>query len=128
MKIDELIAAYLRLREVKAVERKKYEEKIAKVESSMVKIEAAILKQMQESGTQSFKTEAGTAYQTTRETTSMADWDAFFNYVKDNDSWELLERRASKVALRGFKEANDGDLPPGVNWSEERVVNFRKPA
>jgi len=36
-----------------------------------------------------------------------------------------MDIRASKTAIAQFKTATD-DLPPGINWRAERVVNFRR--
>jgi hypothetical protein len=47
------------------------------------------------------------------------------NHVQENDAWEMLERRVNKKTVEQFKDVND-DLPPGVNWSETQVVNFRR--
>ena len=56
---------------------------------------------------------------------SVADWDAVLDHIRENDAWEMLERRVNKTAVEQFKAVND-DLPPGVNWSETQVVNFRR--
>ena len=53
------------------------------------------------------------------------NWDTLLDHVKDNDAWEMLERRVNKTAVEQFKAVND-DLPPGINWSETQVVNFRR--
>ena len=76
----------------------------------------------------SVKTEFGTAYATVRTTASIADRDAFMDFVKANEEWALLEVRVSKTAVEQFRSANDDELPPGVNVREERVVNIRRSA
>jgi hypothetical protein len=38
----------------------------------------------------------------------------------------LLEVRVSKTAVEQFREANDDEIPPGVNLRVERVVNVRR--
>jgi hypothetical protein len=55
----------------------------------------------------------------------VADWDAFLDHVRENEAWEMLERRVNKTAVEQFKSV-EGDLPPGVNWAETQVVNFRR--
>jgi hypothetical protein len=76
----------------------------------------------------SVKTENGTAYTAVRTTASIADREAFMDYVKANEEWSLLEVRASKTAVEQFCESNDNALPPGVNMRSERVVNIRRSA
>jgi hypothetical protein len=125
MKLNELAEKYIILRDKKSQLKADYEGKVAELQSVMDKIEAVLLKTFEESGIESVKTSAGTAYRSTRTQASVADWDAFFGFVKENESWEMLERRCSKAAVEQYRAAND-DLPPGLNWREERVVNIRR--
>lgn len=123
--INDLVELYIKLRETKAVAKKAFEKKLAPVNSAMAEIEGKLLANMQQLGVDSFKTEGGTAYKSRRTSAKMEDWDVFFQYVLDNGASELLERRASKAAVEEFRDAHD-ELPPGVGWSEEVTVNFRK--
>ena len=125
MKLNELAEKYIILRDKKSQLKAEYDGKVAELESVMDKIEAVLLKTFDEAGIESVKTAAGTAYRSIRTQASVADWDAFFGFVKLNEAWEMLERRCSKSAVEQYKSAND-DLPPGLNWREERVVNIRR--
>lgn len=125
MKLNELAEKYIVLRDRKAQLKAEYDGKVAELDSVMDKIEAVLLRTFDEAGIESVKTAAGTAYRSLRTQASVADWDAFFNFVKENGAWEMLERRCSKSAVEQYKSAND-DLPPGLNWREERVVNIRR--
>jgi len=90
------------------------------------KIEAEVLRRFQERGIDNMSARGiGTAYRSTRASATVADWDSFLKHVQQEEAWELLERRVNKTAVEQFKAAND-DLPPGVNWSETQVVNFRR--
>jgi hypothetical protein len=73
----------------------------------------------------SVKTEAGTAYKSTRISVTTGDKDAFMEFVRTNDEWPLLEVRPSKSAVEEYRAAHD-DLPPGINWRAEQVVNIRR--
>lgn len=125
MKLNELVEKYIAIRDKRAQLKAKYEAKAAVLDGVLDKIEATLLKTFDDVGMDSVKTSAGTAYRTLRTTASVADWDAFFAYVKEHNAWEMLERRCSKTAVEQFRAAND-DLPPGLNWREERVVNIRR--
>lgn len=126
MKLSELVEKYIALRDKKAKMKAEYEAQVKNVEQVMDKIEAKLLEVFDSTGLESAKCETGTAYVSVRTSASVADKDAFMNYVKDNGEWSLLEVRASKTAVDQFKAANDDQLPPGVSWSAERVVNFRR--
>ena len=125
MKLNELVEKYIRIRDRKVKLKAEYEGKVAELDSVLAKIEAVLLKTFQDTGMDSVKTAAGTAYRSTRSQASIADWDAFLSHVRQNDAFELLERRCSKTAVEQYRAAND-DIPPGVNWREEQVVNIRR--
>lgn len=125
MKLSELVEKYIELRDKKAEIRHAYEEKANKIDAVLEQIEGTLLKAFDAAGLDSAKTSAGTAYTSTRTTASVADKDSFMDFVKANSEWHLLETRCSKTAVEQFKEVN-GEVPPGVNWREERVVNIRR--
>lgn len=123
--MDELVQRYIALRDAKDKIRKAYLAKVATIEGVMDKIEAHILGSFNESGIDSVRTAAGTAYRQTRTSASVADWELVLDYVRKNELWHMLERRVSKDAVEAFKSEH-GDLPPGINWREETVINVRR--
>lgn len=125
MKVNEIVESYIKLRDRKAAIKKEYDDKVAKIEKVMSVAEAVLLKHFDKTGAESVKTDAGTAYKSTRTSATVADWDAFLAHVQRTEAWEMLEHRASKRAVEEYKAAND-DLPPGINWSSEQVVNVRR--
>lgn len=127
MKMSELVGKYIEARERKAQMEAEFKMKTARLDEVMNKIEAKLMQVFQETGMDSVKTEFGTAYTTTRTTASVADRDAFMEYVRTNDEWPLLQVRASKEAVEQYKAIHE-ELPPGINWREERVVNIRRSA
>ena len=125
MKVDSLVEKYVQLRDKKASIKKEYDEKVAKYDEAMSKVEAVLLKHFEETGAESVKTGSGTAYKSSRTSATVADWDSFFEYVKGNELWHFLEHRANKKAVEEFKNEHQ-DIPPGLNWREEVVVNIRR--
>lgn len=125
MTVEELVKNYVALRDLKAQKKAAYEAEVGKLTELMSKVETKLLELFRQMGVDSMKTGAGTAYIATRVSTTIGDWDTFLAHVKAHDAWELLERRCSKTAVEQYKAAND-DLPPGVNWSAEQVVNIRR--
>jgi len=124
MDYDQTIASYRALREAKERINAETREKLAVINKRMAALEAELLKHMEAEGLQNVRTPHGTAYQTTRTSVRVADKDAFLTSVREADAWELLDVRASKTGVKAFLEEN-GALPPGVDLSEERVVNVR---
>jgi hypothetical protein len=97
----------------------------AKLMEKLVAVENWMTAKAQEDGLESVKTNFGTAYWSTHHTATVASREEFFAYCKENDSWDMVEARASKLGVKSFIEAN-GAPPPGINFSSTRVFNLRK--
>ena len=46
--------------------------------------------------------------------------------VKENEAWDLMEKRAAKIAIRAFIEEKKL-VPPGVNYGTKKDLNVRRP-
>jgi hypothetical protein len=125
MKLSELVGKYIELRDKKSQLKSEYEAKAAKLDEVLTQIEGTLLKTFDTAGMDSVKTEFGTAYTTVQTSATVADADAFRRFVKENDAWEMFQNRVSKTAVEQYKAVHD-DIPPGLNWREERVVNIRR--
>lgn len=125
MKMSDLVAKYIELRDKKSEFKAEYDAKVGRIDEALDKIEAKLLEVFDTAGMDSVKTESGTAYVSTRTAASVADREAFMEFVRTNDEWPLLEIRASKAAVEQYKDVHE-DLPPGINWRSERVVNIRR--
>jgi hypothetical protein len=124
---SDVIKAYMKLRSQKADIEAEMKNRVAEVTAKMDKLEAYLHQQMHEQGVTTLKSEYGTAYISTIDTATVADWEAVIEYVKANDAYDMLERRVSKTAVRTYME-RDGAVPPGVNFGQRQSVNFRKPS
>lgn len=121
-----LVALYIKMRELRAARKDAYTLDDDKDKKRMERIEGELLLRFQTQGIDSISVNGvGTAYKTTKTSATVADWDAFFSHVLQNEAWELLEHRANKKAVEQHKIENE-ELPPGVNWNEITAVNFRK--
>jgi hypothetical protein len=121
-----LLKLFIGLRDRRAQRKAAYDEDDASDKERQNKIEIEFLRRFQDRGIDNVSArDVGTAYKSVRASATVADFDALLDHVRENDAWELLERRVNKTAVEQF-QAVDGDLPPGVNWSETQVVNFRR--
>lgn len=124
--IDQIIAKYIELRDRKAQLKAEFDAKLAPIQEAMDKAEAFILAKMDETGVSSFRTEAGTAYVSTRTSASIADRDLFREFLRNQeDPYVFLDMRANKTAIEEYATQTQ-DLPPGINWRVERQVGFRR--
>ena len=124
--IDKVIGTYLKLRGEKEAMEAETKKKVKDIKEQLVKIEAYLKEQADKTGVDSFKTANGTAFLTTTDFAQVADWDAVLEFVKEKDAYDLLEKRVSKTAVRGYIEL-DKAVPSGVNYGTRIDVNVRKP-
>ena len=123
--INAIVEKYIELRDLKAEKKKAYDDSVKEIEAALERAELFLLKKMNEEGLQSVSTGRGTAYKSTRTSATVADWDSTLGFIRDNELWQMLERRVSKTAVEEFRNINN-DLPPGINWREEVTVNVRR--
>jgi len=126
MKIDELVAKYIEGRDRKTALKQEFDAKVAKIDAVMDMIEGKFLEVLDANGMDNMKTAFGTAMIVNRTSVTVADKESFMEYIKSHDEWPLLEVKPSKTAVVDFKEASGGELPPGINWRSERVVQIRR--
>jgi hypothetical protein len=55
------------------------------------------------------------------------DRDAFFTWIKENDMFSMLTASASKDAVKEFMKEHGGELPPGLNYHSQYVINVNRP-
>lgn len=124
--VDSAIGAYMALRRKKEAIEAKVKDEVSEIKAKMDKLEAWIKQQADTMGVTSFKTPHGTAFLTTTDYANVADWDAVLTYIRENEAYDMLEKRISKTAVRGYIEQNK-TVPPGVNYGTKLEVNIRKP-
>jgi hypothetical protein len=124
--VDQVIATYIKLRNKKLALQAEVKEKTDAITEQMQKLESWIKEKADEDGVTSFKTTHGTAFLTTTDFANVADWDAVVEFVKQNDAWDMFEKRISKTAVRGYIDINK-EVPAGVNYGTRLDVNIRKP-
>jgi hypothetical protein len=125
MDIEKLVEGYVRARDKKAELKAEFTKKTASLDEWMARAEGVILKELQAQNLESVRTASGTAYKNVQTSATVADWDSVLGFIKENDAWTMLERKVNKTAVQEFRAMNN-DLPPGVNWREEVVVNIRR--
>jgi hypothetical protein len=124
---EELVAAYIALRNERAKLKDDYEEADKKLVTDMEKLEKSMLDICNEIGADSIKTTHGTLMRRVNERFYCTDWDNFKNYVLENEAVELLERRIHQGNFKEHMTQIEGQgLPPGVNVMREYGITVRK--
>ena len=124
--IGDVIRTYMKLRDQQAAIEAETKYRVADLKAKMDKLEAYLKAQMDAQGLTSFKSDYGTAFLTTTDYANVADWDAVIRFIRDNEAYDMLEKRVSKIAVRGYIEANKA-VPPGITYGTKLEVNIRKP-
>jgi len=124
--VDTAIGAYMALRKQKEQAEATVKTQVDEIKAKMAKLEAWIKIQADSQGVTSFKTNHGTAFLTTTDYANVADWDAVLTHIRETGAYDMLEKRISKMAVRGYIEENK-IVPPGVNYGTKLELNIRKP-
>lgn len=124
--VDQVIGLIIKLRNEKDAKEAAVKEEVKAIKEKMTKLEAYLREQADALGVTSFKTKHGTAFITTVDFATVADWDAVLKFIRDNEAYDMLERRVSKTAVRAYLELNK-EVPAGVTYGTRLEVNIRKP-
>jgi hypothetical protein len=125
--VDAAVAAYLRLRHEKEKLEREMEEQVANIKANMAKLEAWLQQFLDETGQTSAKTKEGTVFITTTDYARVENWDDILEFIKKREAFDLLEKRVSKKAVRGYID-EDGSVPPGISYGSKISVNVRRPS
>jgi hypothetical protein len=126
MKMSEAVELYISLRDKKAEISRQRKEEEAAVQVKMDKLEAHLMVALDKLGGEGMRTAAGTAYISQRTSATVGDKDAFMNHVKAHQAFDLMDVRVNKTGVDAYI-AENGDVPPGVNYRTERTVSIRRP-
>lgn len=123
--VDEVVKGYIKLRDKKNQMKKDQADEVRPINEKMTLLENWLLRDLQTRKVESQKTAEGTAFISTMSAATVKDRDAFFDFVKENEMWDLLENRVSKSVVRDYLE-DTGEVVPGVNYQETQVVRIRR--
>ena len=125
-KIVDRVMQYVALRDkIKSLD-EEHKTMMQPYRETLEKLNNVLLEHLQKMGVENAKTEAGTVYITKRQSASVADGEAFWNFVIKHKEYDLIERRANSTAVAAYIEANK-EAPPGVNFTVTNLVGVRRP-
>jgi hypothetical protein len=124
---EELVSAYVRIRDERSRILREYEVKDAELKSDLEQLKVFLLSICNDVNANSIKTSQGTVMRKLNERFYCNDWDSFRKFVAEHDAIELLERRIHQGNFKQFLSSYEEDgLPPGVNVMREYDVTVRK--
>lgn len=92
---------------------------------TLEQLNALLLAHLNSVNGNSVATDNGTVYRTEKKSASLADAQAFMDYVIQNNAWDLIDRKANVSAVEDFINQHN-KTPPGVNWSSTFVAGVRR--
>lgn len=125
--IDQVIEVHQRIKDARAALKQTFEQQDSELESQQQKLRAVILQHLNATGAQSIATAHGTAYRREVLKPSASDWTAIWDWMKQNDGFEIMERRLKAGFVKEYMEQHNGALPPGVSAHYEYEVSVRRP-
>lgn len=125
-RIDERVQQYITVRDAIKHMDEEHEKKKAPFVTVLKELEGRLSKFLADNKVQHVATANGTCYRSVRYTASLADPEAFMNFVITNQKFDLLDRRANSTAVRDYIESNNAP-PPGCNLNAIESVGVRRP-
>lgn len=129
MKPGEMVEEYVRLRDWKRA----IEDKIkSQIHEPMGRLEVAMREFIQRNSLEGIKSKAGTAYVKTDVSVTIADPEAFREFVIGGGEFDLVDWRASKTVIRKLVEGDETKgvppqvPPPGINYVTIAKIGVRK--
>jgi len=124
--VEKWVQQFIGLRDMRKALKEEYEKKDKELRVLMDDRAGRLQAFLDKSGVESAKTAQGTVYATTRYTASLADPQAFMDFVIQRERWDLLDRKANATAVRDYVQ-KESALPPGCNLSALTTVGVRRP-
>ena len=126
--MNELVEAYLTIRNERDRIEADYKERDLELKSEMVVLEQAMLAGCNEMKVESLRTNSGTVIKSLKERFTCSDRDNFNKFVIEHGAVELFESRLHQSNFKEFMAERHADgLPPGVNVMREFAITVRKP-
>lgn len=123
---DKLAKVYIKMRDHLQSLQREYEEKEADVKAQMEIIEQKLLDICKDTGADSIKTAYGTVMRSTKTRYWPSDWASMYEFIRQHDAYDLLERRVHQTNMKTWLEENPSLLPQGLNAETRYSVTVRR--
>lgn len=119
---NKLVKIYLKIRDKRAELAKQDSE----LEEQQGVIEAELLNICKETGADGLRTEFGTVTRSVKKRFWTSDWSSFYDFVKEHNALELLEKRVAQSNMATFIEENPDAVPPGLQVDSRYTAVIRR--
>ncbi len=122
----DLVAKYVAYRDYVAKEQEALEERLKPYNAAMTLLSGTMQARLKERGDESVRTESGTAYLSTTASFKVVDREAFMDFVREADAFEMLTASVAKDAVKAYMEEHQDQVPPGLEQTFFTKCNFRR--
>jgi hypothetical protein len=126
MDANQLVKVYIKIRDAKERKVKQHEEELAVLEQQLDTVEQELLAICKATGQDGGKTESGSFTRTVKTRYWTSDWDSMYQFIKDHDAPELLERRVHQGNFKDFLQENPDKMPEGMNVDARYSITVRR--
>lgn len=129
LKVDELFATYIGLRNQLTTDRQGWKAREAKVKAQMLTIGSVLLNRTISLGVTALSGATGSGYQQSKERIKVAPdgWETFCKWLDETKNYQTVQKRVSSDAVKEIREAT-GSLPPGLETQTELTFVVRSPS
>lgn len=120
------VSQYVRLRDLIKEMKDRHKEELKKPTETLEKLNLVMLTHLNAISADSVATAYGTVSKTTKKSASIADMSAFWTYVVTQGDFDMVDKKANPTRVEEYINANGGQLPPGVNFSQVELVGVRR--
>jgi len=115
---DKLTEIYVKIRN-KRRELKKQDDEL---EAQLNIVASKLLEICKEQGSSLIRTPHGTISKRVTKRYWTSDWQSFYDFIKENDAFALMQQRINTANMEQFLEENPDLHPPGLNAEQTQTV------
>lgn len=123
---DKLVKAYVKIRDARKARTAEFEKEDKEFEEMLDTIESQLLEACKTIGADSIRTPYGTISRTVKKRYWTNDWHSFYEFLKEHEAIDLLEKRIAQTNMSTFLEENPDLHPPGLNVDSRYSVVVRR--
>jgi hypothetical protein len=126
MDANQLVKVYIKIRDAKEIKKKEMETAIAELDAQLETVEQELLEICKATGQNGGKTDYGSFTRSVKTRYWPSDWDSVYQFIREHDVPQLLERRIHQGNFKEFLEVNPDKLPTGMNVESKYSITVRR--
>jgi|TARA_Y100000401_G_C8313105_1_gene220904 hypothetical protein len=124
--LEQIAAAIVAIRDEITKINKEADKKVKGLEREKEALEKYCDQKLESAGAETVKTASGTIMRQEKIRFTTEDWERMYQFIEDNDAFELLEKRIHQTNMRRFLEDNPDKEPKGLNAFRETKIVVRR--